>query len=76
MRVLNIIILYSQFSEIENEDEVMHSIQLRFEKLAVENKYEGADDRSDYGIDSNQGPAVPSSDDIISTSSNSVNEGE
>lgn len=62
------------FSDVENEDEVIHSIQMRFKKLAVTERNPD-DDLSDYGVDINQGPAVPSSDDIIKTSVSNSTDG-
>lgn len=52
---------------MENEEEVIHAIQMRFGQLEISERNPD-DDLSDYGVDVNQGPAVPSSDDIIQTS--------
>lgn len=56
------LILSSTASDVEHGDEVMHAIQLRFR--ASGSLEANDDDLSDYGIDTNVSPVMPSSDDV------------
>eukprot|EP00111_Clytia_hemisphaerica_P005552 TCONS_00016101-protein len=48
-------------SDVEHEDEMMHSIQLKFKDMGITNK---EDDMSDFGNDASTGPADITSDDV------------
>lgn len=65
----------SIYSDVEHEDEVIHTVQTRFKQLAVTDRNQ-EDDLSDFGIDDSQGSVIPSSEDIIQASSTGTSEGE